>query len=194
MNLCIYLIRHGLSVANINKIITGYTDTPLALEGIEKLYSLKKEVKYPQADLYFSSPLIRAIDTMKILYGDIEYSILEGFKELNFGVYEGLPFAREDEFRDLLLSGGKVEDGESLIEFRNRVMLEFKNLCELLMIQKKQSAIVFCHSLVMRSVLGYFDNYETHEFSDVVIENGRGLGFNIEYGQQQMKLINKFYF
>lgn len=194
MKFNVYFIRHGISVANEERIIAGWCDTPLSNSGIKQLEALKKEIIYPQADLYFSSPLIRAIDTMKILYEAVDYSLLKGFKELNFGVYEGLPYAKEAECRKLLLCGKKVENGESLFEFRHRVIEELTNVCRILYNSKNTQAIVVCHSLVIKSLLGYFDNYQTYEFNELFIENGRGVHFCIDYCNDSIELINKEFF
>lgn len=180
----ISLIRHGKSVSNIEKTITGFSNTPLAKQGIEELQKLKQEVIYPKADLYFSSPLDRAIDTMKILYGDLEFETLDGFKELNFGIYEQKSYDIEYEFRDKMLNGIKIENGETLLEFRKRVFDSFLSVLEKLKKQNLKKAVIFCHSLVIKTLLCYFENYKTNEFSQLSIPNGRGIRLFLKYDDE----------
>jgi alpha-ribazole phosphatase len=80
-------LRHGLTWKNTKKAYVGWTDPPL----IEKEKSrLRASVScYPEVDLVMSSDLIRCLETAMILYPTLTRVIESGYRELNFGDWEG---------------------------------------------------------------------------------------------------------
>lgn len=65
----LYLLRHGLTEANLNGIYAGSgTDLPLSDEGVAQLDRLREDFDYPRAGLVFVSPLLRARQSADILY------------------------------------------------------------------------------------------------------------------------------
>ena len=67
----IYLVRHGETDANKNKIIQGQSQNlQLNENGIRQATSLKNKLKEIHFDICFTSPLIRAWSTAMILVGD----------------------------------------------------------------------------------------------------------------------------
>ena len=60
----LYLIRHGESQANVDKIFTGQTDVPLSPRGLHQAQLLaKKLVRLPVGAVY-ASDLLRAVQTV----------------------------------------------------------------------------------------------------------------------------------
>ena len=60
-NYTLYLIRHGITAANLNGLYAGGgTDLPLCPEGREDLEQLKRQFVYPKVDTVFLSPMARA--------------------------------------------------------------------------------------------------------------------------------------
>lgn len=56
-NYTLYLIRHGITAANLNGLYAGGgTDLPLCPEGREDLEQLKRQFVYPKVDTVFLSP------------------------------------------------------------------------------------------------------------------------------------------
>ena len=80
-------IRHGETASNRRKSYLGWTDEPLSEDGCEML--LRNRKNYPAADLIFTSPMLRCRQTKEILYKDQPYQIIEKWKEMNFGSFEG---------------------------------------------------------------------------------------------------------
>lgn len=67
----IYLVRHGETDANKNKIMQGQTQNlQLNETGIRQATNLKNKLKDIKFDACFTSPLIRAWSTAMILVGD----------------------------------------------------------------------------------------------------------------------------
>lgn len=65
----IYLARHGQNVDNVAGILNGHRDEPLTEKGIEQAYDIANKIKELgiSFDIIYSSPLVRALDTAKII-------------------------------------------------------------------------------------------------------------------------------
>lgn len=91
----IYLVRHGESEANINKRFSGITDVNLSLKGRKEARLAGQYLKSEKISHIFTSPLIRAKDTAKIICNEINYDVNKiitenSLIEVNFGLFENL--------------------------------------------------------------------------------------------------------
>ena len=67
----LYLLRHGLTEANLKGIYAGSgTDLPLSDEGAAQLDRLAEDFEYPPAPTVFVSPLLRARQGIAIIPDD----------------------------------------------------------------------------------------------------------------------------
>ena len=83
----LYLIRHGKTVANDKHLYCGSTDLPLSENGIEELKNFHYRV--PSENIkYMTSGMLRTEQTLKILFGDVEYAVDDRFREMDFGIFE----------------------------------------------------------------------------------------------------------
>lgn len=119
-------IRHGKTCGNIKKRYIGRTDEGLCEEGIKYL----KNMKYPYCDVVFSSPLQRCIQTAEIIYPNKKMTVFEGFRECDFGDFEGKNYAElsgSADYRKWIDSGGKMTfpNGENPQDFKERCTSEF---------------------------------------------------------------------
>lgn len=88
----LHLIRHGLTAGNLEgRYIGSGTDLPLCDQGRAELQGLKQRFAYPAAQLVFTSPLQRAVQTADILYPGVRQIPLQDLREMAFGVFEGQP-------------------------------------------------------------------------------------------------------
>jgi len=97
--LTLYFARHGQTEANVQKRFSGYKDTPLTPLGLEQAAQvgriLKHELGAASGFEFISSPLARAMATMKIARQAMGLPA-EGFstdnrlKEINLGVWDQL--------------------------------------------------------------------------------------------------------
>ena len=83
----LYLIRHGRSIANEEKLVTGNTKDTLSQAGIRQVEELKNWLLEAgiQPDHYITSQWVRAQQTAKILWPDIEWEINPKIGETNAG-------------------------------------------------------------------------------------------------------------
>jgi probable phosphoglycerate mutase len=97
--LTLYFARHGQTQANLEKRFSGDKDTPLTPLGLEQAaqvgHILKRELGTAPGYQFISSPLARAVATMKIARQAMGLPA-EGFatdnrlKEINLGVWDQL--------------------------------------------------------------------------------------------------------
>ena len=79
----IHLIRHGITEGNLNRWYYGAKDIPLVDQGIAALKASAAEGIYPDladSDIY-TSGMLRCIQTLNAIYGDIEYTIIPELRE-----------------------------------------------------------------------------------------------------------------
>lgn len=90
----IYIIRHGETKCNAEKIFQGWMDEPLNDYGILLARETGKGLNKIHFDAAFSSPLTRAKQTCEIVLQETENSCPIVFddriKEINMGDYEGI--------------------------------------------------------------------------------------------------------
>lgn len=107
----LYVVRHGQTIANKEKVVSGDQESPLTIEGINQGKKLHEKFKLLKIDLVFSSPLLRAIDTAKLITNKVVY-IDNRLKERNYGLNEGKPIkdTNPDELWDYNLNTDKYEN------------------------------------------------------------------------------------
>ena len=97
--LTLYFARHGQTQANVEKRFSGFKDTPLTPLGLEQAaqvgHILKRELGDAPGYQFISSPLARAVATMKIARQAMDLPA-EGFatdnrlKEIDLGAWDQL--------------------------------------------------------------------------------------------------------
>lgn len=65
----IYLARHGQNTDNVAGILNGHRDEPLTEKGIEQAHEIAEKIKEIEMSFnaVYSSPLVRAFDTARII-------------------------------------------------------------------------------------------------------------------------------
>jgi len=88
----IYIIRHGQTENNKAKLLQGRTDIPLNKDGIRQAEAAAKWFCDQQIriDSVYSSPLIRAVETAKIIALEAPLFIEDRLIEMDYGPYEGM--------------------------------------------------------------------------------------------------------
>ncbi len=124
IRLKIWIVRHGETDLNAQKLMQGRADIPLNEKGKEQARKASEKIRNIQFDKIFSSPLCRALETAMILTRSDEISVDERLIELDFGKYDlkkynriGMKMALYYFFQQYLPAPKTVEDYESI---RNR--------------------------------------------------------------------------
>lgn len=88
----IYFAAHATTKENEAKIASGWSDVELSELGVQQAKQLGETFKDIKLDLACCSDLRRAIDTVKIAFGDkIPVIIDKRLRELNYGDFNGKP-------------------------------------------------------------------------------------------------------
>ena len=80
-------IRHGKTLANEKKCYLGRTQEALSERGRREI--CEKKQSYPAADVVVGSPMLRCIQTAELLYPGRDVKTIDGFREMDFGIFEG---------------------------------------------------------------------------------------------------------
>lgn len=173
----ITLIRHGLTAGNLRKAYIGVTDEPLCPEGREQIAGNT----YPLADMVFSSPLIRCIQTAQIIYPDISPIIIQELRETDFGLFEGKNYkdlSDSPEYQRWIDSGGELPfpQGESREEADNRALAGFEKVLELS--QGAERVSVVLHGGTIMAILSHYFKGDYYSYR---IGNGEGYVFNYSH-------------
>lgn len=157
----ILLIRHGKTESNLAATYSEET-TPLCSEAYVELLATKVKIARWSIDKVYVSPLLRAIDTARII-GLKDWVLDDRLKECNFGVFSGLTYAQVLErypeevnrwFADPV--NGRPPEGESSMDQYNRVTSFLEEVKA-----KNQDCIVVAHHgticMALAWALGDFD-------------------------------------
>lgn len=165
----ISLIRHGMTKGNLQKRYVGTTNEPLCVEGIDQL----KSMVYPKCDVLYCSPMDRCIQTAKIIYPDMEVNVVENFREIDFGDFEGrnyLELSNNVDYQSWIDSGGTLPfpHGESMLKFSERSYRAFKDIlfnCD------KRNISMVVHGGTIMAIMGRL-NPKANYF-DFQVKNGQ---------------------
>lgn len=127
----VYLIRHGATRANENRLYCGSTDVPLSEAGAAALRGLCYNLR---PERYVTSGMKRTNETLHILFGDVPFREDAAFREVSFGAFEMRSYEelKNDPAYGVWLTGDNEENvppgGESGAAMRKRVLPAFWEL------------------------------------------------------------------
>lgn len=182
----IHLIRHGLTKGNLEGKYIGQKDVPLSIPGVSQLLELKKKYTYPEAQAYFSSPLSRCMDTMKILYPKVRPLLMDGLIEYDFGAFEGKSakeLEKDEQYAAWVAGGPDAAPpfGETNQAFAGRVCGTFSRIVDGLMKTGTTSAVICTHGGVIMTLLAAFGLPEAPMY-EWMTANGAGYTLRITPG------------
>lgn len=194
----LYLIRHGKTHCNEQRLYCGSTDVSLSEVGIKELEGLKNEFDYPICKLNFTSGAKRANETFEILYPNINYDKRLGFWEYNFGEFEMKSYETlkednnyiqwiSDESKEVTCPGG--ESKKQFYERLKNTFLEFINELSRL---NENEALIVCHGGTIGTLLELFYD-DSKDFYSYQPSCGRGYKVKIDFEEDvQMEILEEF--
>ena len=149
------LLRHSLTAANEGRLYCGRTDLPLSPAGRALAQQTRTSRTLPKCDLYISSGMARAEETLALLTGRRADCALPDLREMDFGTFEMRSYDEmladgdfvrwiEDAIGDVRCPGG-----ESRNAFRRRVLNGGAALLALPFVR----AMVVCHGGVIVNLM-----------------------------------------
>lgn len=177
----VILVRHGTTdLNNTDKSedrIRGWIDVPLNAHGMKDGEKARDQLKDTKIDQIFSSDLIRAIQTARIINEDHKVPIMESksLRPWNLGVFQGKitdqvigkvneHIKNEDE---------PVPDGESFRHFRNRYIGLLDHIIQLA-IKRGEIYVVTTHLRNLKLCDGWVQNGMPSDYTvnpKVIIED-----------------------
>ena len=181
------LIRHGATLSNKEGRYLGKTDEALSPDGIRTLEKSVTDRIYPIADVLFSGPMKRCLETAQILYPGQTPICIPEWTEMDFGAFEGHNYQElsgDPAYQRWIDSGGtcrfrkeragKSLSAEVLSDTKNGISHE-KDLGEKCCIGaegcKIQNASAVVHGGTIMALLGHFLG---GEYFDYQVKCGQG--------------------
>lgn len=164
----VYLVRHGESTANLNKRFSGITDVELSPLGKKQAIVSGLNLKGCNVSKIYSSPLIRAFDTAKIISKEIDYDIntidiVDNLIEVNFGIFENMTWSEmivgyKEETDQWIKDGNryKFPQGESYEDIIQRIARFMDKVSD--------DSVIVTHFGVIQSILLY---YKITDYTDL---------------------------
>lgn len=200
------LIRHGKTPSNMENRYLGRTEEALSPEGRTELLQRQTAGYYPAAGIVFASPMIRCRQTAELLYPGHRIHLIEGFREMDFGAFEGKNYRElqgDKRYQRWIDSNGTLPfpEGESREDFTERCrsgfleMLAERNTtvrAEERMIGKtlpaEQTADVQSRTVLVvhgGTIMALLSSYGSGTYFDYQCKNGEGYRCTLVYGQEK---------
>lgn len=194
----IYIVRHGETNANVKGYLQGWTNDPLNENGIKLAVITGQGMRGIHFDQCISSPLVRAMETAKIVLhesgNDIPIQIDNRIKEINMGSWERKKFRpseREVDENNIKMfftkpfEFGGFPGGETIAEVCERTQSFLK---ELIKRDDNKIYLVITHGFALRGMLNflykdksdYWHGHVPYNCSVNVVEGMNGIGKLIE--------------
>lgn len=136
-----YLIRHGETTANAEGLIAGRTDVPLTELGRAQARALSRR-DWPARIALYASPMARAQETCELAFPDRPFTLHDGLRERDWGVYEGRPLRTQPD------RNATPEQGESWPDMIRRIERAIVGICQT---GTDTLPVLVCHSGVIRA-------------------------------------------
>ncbi|MCR5607492.1 MAG: histidine phosphatase family protein [Lachnospiraceae bacterium] len=182
-NIKLTFIRHGKTAGNEQKRYIGITDETLSDTGIKEVKQHINEGIYPEADVVFVSPMKRCIMTAGLIYPDSKVYVIDEFREIDFGTFEGKNYkelSENPDYQRWIDSNGTMpfHNGESREEFIKRCIKGFIKMLELIHNEKEIVAVV--HGGTIMAVLSELLGGDYYSYQ---IDNGKTISCIVEDGK-----------
>jgi len=160
----IYLIRHGETIANVEKKFAGIWDVELTENGIQQGIQAGIKLKAVQFEAVYCSDLQRAQKTAEKItaHHSIELKPLSSLREMNFGIWEHKKMS-EIRISDAELLNQWFADfenfivpgGESVKEMFERVTTAYKSIIEPYSLDSDTNIAIVAHGGVIQALLSF---------------------------------------
>jgi len=153
------LVRHGDTKANSRERYWGVTDVELSASGFRQAEKLRDRLAAEKIDTIYSSELLRASATAKIIASEHQLDVITctELREFNYGKIEGLTYAEVSQFYPEVTRlwaerspNVKYPDGESIDELDKRVS---KFVDRLKKHTTEETILIVVHSGVLRILI-----------------------------------------
>jgi ribonuclease H / adenosylcobalamin/alpha-ribazole phosphatase len=152
------LLRHGQTPMSVQKRYAGRSDPPLTEAGVQQAAAAAKRLASAGFGVIVTSPLLRTVQTAQAVAAVTGAAVVtdDGFRETDFGAWEGLTFAEVRERWPAELSAWLADPeiappgGESFTDVSARVTAA---LDRLLAARAGQTALIVSHVTPIKTLV-----------------------------------------
>jgi 2,3-bisphosphoglycerate-dependent phosphoglycerate mutase len=185
------LIRHGESQWNLENRFTGWVDVPLSPKGEQEARDAGKKLKAFQFDCAFTSVLMRAKETLRLVLEEIGQTAIpiEEDKALNermYGELQGLNKAETAQKygeRQVKIWRRSFDvpppGGESLKDTAERVLPYYENRIRPALLANK-TVLVVAHGNSLRSLVMHLEQLSKEAVLELNIPTGAPLWYELD--------------
>lgn len=182
-SIVLHLIRNMPSEGNLEGRYIGRTASPLPETEMLKLIEMKKEIDYPEAKVFYASPSICCVDTLKLIYPEADPEVILEMAECDFGDWENKTadeLKDNEDFNRWIVNSAELAppNGESGMVFTTRVMKGFDMLVQNLVHYEHDEAVLVTHGGVIMTILAAF-GLPRADYSEWICEPGKGYSIRI---------------
>lgn len=169
----VYLLRHGQTIYNAEKRYQGTRDIPLSTEGRDQLI----QADFSPGKVYVS-PLIRARSTADILFPKAEQIVVEDFREMCFGIFQGRNYIEMEHDPEYIAwvgayCEGRCPGGERKAEFCDRTCNAFVPLLESALKNREEKLVIMAHGGTQMAIMERY-GLPRHDYYHWCGPNGGG--------------------
>ncbi|CCE63967.1 hypothetical protein TPHA_0G01300 [Tetrapisispora phaffii CBS 4417] len=174
----VFVVRHGQTDHNVQKILQGHKDIPLNITGYQqaqKLGTYLKENEY-FFDKIVSSDLIRCKETISTILktegrtDDVPVEYHCELRERFMGVIEGMHISEAEAYADKFGKGSFREFGEPENEFMDRLIGQIQKSIDSAVTSKKRNMGLISHGGSIRTILKWL-NYDPENSHKIIVFN-----------------------
>ena len=177
------LVRHGESQWNLENRFTGWVDVPLSPKGEQEAREAGKTLEAVRFDCAFSSVLIRAKDTLRIILEELGQTTLpieedQALNERMYGDLQGLDKKETaKKFGDQQVKiwrrsfDVRPPGGESLKDTAERVLPYYEKHIRPALLAGK-TVLVVAHGNSLRALIMHLENLSKEEVLELNIPTG----------------------
>ena len=152
------LLRHGQTPMSVQKRYVGRSDVPLTDLGVQQAAAAAKRLASASLDVIVTSPLLRAVQTAEEVAAATGATVVtdDGFREADFGAWEGLTFAEVQERWPAEMAAWLADPevappgGESLAGVNERVTAALRRV---LAARERQTVLVVSHVTPIKTLV-----------------------------------------
>ena len=153
----LYVMRHGFTKMNKERLYNGLIDEDLIEEGMEDAIKAQQIVKELKLDVIYCSPLLRAKHTCDIInINNVPVIYEDRLKERTLGALDGKDFRKEglteEEFYNYYYKSDikGFEDLQSLFKRVHSFIDELKD-------KDYENVLIVSHGAILRAIYYYFN-------------------------------------
>jgi alpha-ribazole phosphatase len=186
----VLLIRHSITIYNLEHRYQGWVDIPLCAAG--KVALQPKQVWEQNPKEVYVSPLIRARQTAEILFPEATQHVVEEFREFNFGEFDGYTYeelASHPDYQPWVdgMCMGPCPGGEDRKTYQKRTVKGFLELMQ----KTSSDVVIVAHGGTQMALLSQFCP-ECEDYYEAQLP--AGWGYDLEWDGTSLHIIGRIDF